>query len=389
MATAPAKRNRRFASCESAGRFADAEQNPAYRSASLFSVFSFSYHRLTLLDAPWYISFRRIENILPTIMELPFGRSRSPRPRRYRAGRRGPLWPVALIAVAAISAAAIGLSLANKGPKSANPSVSKQGVLESWAKSDWASVIQSCDQALDSHPLDVFYLGMRGVADFYDAMTLPPGNDRDSLLSSSIFSIRKALSIGGNDSSIPRGQLEYVLAKAYYHSDASDLDLAAGYLSSAQANGYSAPDMHEYLGMIDAALGDDAHAKDEFAKAMASDSSPLLLIAAASVYARTGDVSGAEGLLKSAIASTQDAVASEKARLALAQIYFGQSRWDDCEAQLTALVTENPQSAEAHYQLGLLYQAKGDPIHARAEWRKAVSIDPMHAGARQKLAERS
>lgn len=322
-------------------------------------------------------------------MELPVNRLKTPRSTRRRPrGSRSLRLRLLPLAVLLLGGVFLGFFLLQ--PRTKIETIpGKQSVLELWKRSDWSAVRSACDRALEKRPLDPFYLGMRGVASFYDAMGLPEGAEREGLLAASVASIRKALAAGGEDGSLPRAQLDYVLAKAYYHVDPSNLDLAAAYLAEAQAKGYEAPDLHEYLAMIQAGLGNDEAAAAEFELALARDQSPLLRIAAASVYSRLGKTDRAEGLLKDALSSTQDSVATEKARLLLAQLYFGESRWDDCEAQLNALVAENAQSAEAHYQLGLLYQAKGDLIHARAEWRKAVSIDPMHAGARQKLAERS
>ena len=56
--------------------------------------------------------------------------------------------------------------------------------------------------------------------------------------------------------------------------------------------------------------------------------------------------------------------------------------------QIELVISENADSAEAHYRLGIMYQKAGDAIKARSEWRRAVSIDPMHAAARQKLTEK-
>ena len=324
-------------------------------------------------------------------MESPTKRWKQTRPNRRHARGRQFHWrrlvvPLALI----VLGSAIVLIFLNQGQSKGEKTVSRQLILQEWKKSDWAALRASCDAGLEKHPLDVFYLGMKGIASFYDAMALQGGDNRDALIADAIVSIRKSLAVGGSDfGGIPRAQLEYILAKAYYHAGGSSMDLAATYLLEAEKLGYAAPDLHEYLAMIESSLGNDASALAEFDKAIAIDSSPMLRIAAASVQIRRGNADKAEILLKEAISGTQDIVAVEKARLLLAQVYFSKSRWDDCEAQLTALVAENPESAEAYYQLGLLYQAKGDQIHARAEWRKAVSIDPMHAGARQKLAERS
>jgi Tfp pilus assembly protein PilF len=46
---------------------------------------------------------------------------------------------------------------------------------------------------------------------------------------------------------------------------------------------------------------------------------------------------------------------------------------------------EGGENAEAHFQLGELYAGGGDSTRARAEWRRAVRIDPAHGPARTRL----
>jgi tetratricopeptide (TPR) repeat protein len=277
-----------------------------------------------------------------------------------------------------------------KSDSATNSRLSKYDILALWQKSDWAEVIASCDTALRASPLDPFYLGLKGMASFYEAMELPEGENRGVLIDDSIMSLRRALTIrdailGGQ---IPKAELEYVLAKAYFHKGAGSMDLTVSYLDFALKQGFIAPDIHEYLAMALASLGETDGSLAEFEKAMAANSSTLLKIAAAQEYLKVSRRSEAEKLLLAAVQASADAIAKEKARLLLADDFLSQSRWDEAEVQVNALLGDDPDSAEGHYRLGLLFQVRGDPVHARAEWRKAVTLDPMHAAARQKLAER-
>ena len=42
-------------------------------------------------------------------------------------------------------------------------------------------------------------------------------------------------------------------------------------------------------------------------------------------------------------------------------------------------------SADAHYQLGLVYKEMNNIIQARSEWRKAIKLQPTHMGALMEL----
>ena len=55
------------------------------------------------------------------------------------------------------------------------------------------------------------------------------------------------------------------------------------------------------------------------------------------------------------------------------------------EQEYLAILSEDSENAEAHYQLGELYAASNDTTRALAEWRKAVRIDSAHKAARARL----
>jgi tetratricopeptide (TPR) repeat protein len=62
-------------------------------------------------------------------------------------------------------------------------------------------------------------------------------------------------------------------------------------------------------------------------------------------------------------------------------------RWDEAqEALLNALKLENFRYAEASYNLGRVYSARGQYDLAAREWRRALLINPKHDAAAQALA---
>jgi tetratricopeptide (TPR) repeat protein len=49
---------------------------------------------------------------------------------------------------------------------------------------------------------------------------------------------------------------------------------------------------------------------------------------------------------------------------------------------------DEPALSSTHYQLGVLYDKKGDRPAARREWQQALSLDPNHSGAKEALARK-
>jgi len=63
-------------------------------------------------------------------------------------------------------------------------------------------------------------------------------------------------------------------------------------------------------------------------------------------------------------------------------------RWDEAqESLLSALRLENFRYAEASYNLGRVYAARGQNDLAAREWRRTLAIDPQHDGAKLALAK--
>ncbi|HEX5890075.1 MAG TPA: tetratricopeptide repeat protein, partial [Pyrinomonadaceae bacterium] len=68
-------------------------------------------------------------------------------------------------------------------------------------------------------------------------------------------------------------------------------------------------------------------------------------------------------------------------------VMLREGRWDEAyDAFISALKLENFRYAEASYNLGRLYAARGQSDLAVREWRRALAVDPKHDAAAQALA---
>lgn len=304
-----------------------------------------------------------------------------------RRRRRRLVVSFSVLAVAILSVGVV-LQLTRAGVFAAHDSarkVAKHIVLSDWNAKHWNKVIDETTSSLSSAPLDPFYLMFKGFASFYKALELPDGDDRAALLDDSVMSLRKALATGRT---VPKAQIEYLLGKAYYFKGFSYFDECIKYMEDSIADGYSASDTNEYLAMAYAGLDQTDKAVEYFKAALEKSKAELLLLAAAKTYIDIGDSSDAEPLLIEALASGTDATVTEKCHLMLGDLYRTSGDAAKAEEQYNLILQSDQNSAEAHYRLGLIYQGRGEAVRARAEWRKAVSINPTFAAAREKLTEK-
>lgn len=278
-----------------------------------------------------------------------------------------------------------------RSARARNPRIpSEESILAAWNAKDYDAVLALSDEGLALKPLDPFRLVLSGFASFYRGVGESDGEVRGRYMDSSVFFLRKALTTA----SVPfRSQVDYVLGKAYYQKGTYYMDEAARYLEAAYADanarGEQAPlDVLEYAAVAHSALREYDKSVEYFEKALSRGKTDLLLLAASRAYVLDGQAGKAEITALEALSLTEDSLVREKSRFLLGELYLARKDYKMAEEQYNLILEINPESADAHYYLGLIWQDKGDPVRARAAWRKAVSLDPMHTAARQKLAER-
>jgi tetratricopeptide (TPR) repeat protein len=99
------------------------------------------------------------------------------------------------------------------------------------------------------------------------------------------------------------------------------------------------------------------------------------------------------GNTEASIAAYRNAIEQRKGHYSRALNNLGvmllrADRWDEAqEALVSALQLENFRYAEASYNLGRVYSARGQNDLAAREWRRALLINPQHDAAKQALAK--
>ncbi|MDR2535771.1 MAG: tetratricopeptide repeat protein [Treponema sp.] len=273
----------------------------------------------------------------------------------------------------------------------------KQELAQLWEDAAYDKAFAMSDDLLAAKPVDYFLLTVRGFSAYQLGIAQINSYDTLTYIDTCIWSLRKALLIKNSSED---GRIQYVLGKAYYYKGFGYADLAVKFLEEAREAAYNAPDIPEYLGLAYAALQDYRSSVASFTLALKpleigqpfSDDtrdgmypSDLLFLAIARSYIALNELETAHAYLMRCVETSRDSKRIIAARLLVGEILRKRGDIRGAESQYTAILNEGGENAEAHYQLGEIYAASNDPTRARAEWRKAIRIDPAHRQARIRI----
>jgi len=260
------------------------------------------------------------------------------------------------------------------------PSVSS--LYSDWNAQAYQSVYENSGLILNKRPLDGAVLALRGFSAYYLFAAQNDPAAAQTYLVSAITTLRNAW-YRVSDSEKP--QIAYVLGKAYYQRGYYFADLAVKYLDYAWKAGVEYEDLAEFRGLASSLLGDYETGIASFLEALAVKPSDLLLYTLAQNYLRIEDTEKAKQYFLETIRTTGDELLQLKCRYNLGTVFLMERKVDEAKAEFDTILEKDPNSADAHYGLGVIYETQGDPIRSRAEWRKAIRINPVHPGARAKL----
>lgn len=305
--------------------------------------------------------------------------------RRGRAPR-GLLLAGGIVLGIALVAGAVFIALPAAAKGDEGRPAAKKTILQAWTDGRKEEVLEMTRASCACLPFDPFYLSFRGISAYYISLEREEGDERQGLMDEAVFSIRKALASARK---VPiRPQIEYVLGKAYFQKGSPWYDLSVKYLEASIRDGYRGSDTEEYVALAYAGLENHGKAAEHFEVAMKRDPSDVLMLSAAVSYKQLGNLEKTSTLLSGILEKSKDAVVLQRSRAMLAEMALNSGDYRRAEELLVKMTETDPGSAEAWFLLGNVYSGMKDPIKARAAWRKAIGIDPNHAEARKKLAER-
>jgi|GEM_PF-275645 len=262
--------------------------------------------------------------------------------------------------------------------------VDRVELLRLWEAGSFDEVHRLSRDALVSRPLDYFLLTMHGFSAYQLAISQVNSLAAAAYFDDCIRTLRQAMLLRESERD---GRLFYVLGKAYFYKGDGFTDLAIRYLERARALGHAASDIPEFLGLAYAAIGDYQNSVIAFAEALQTTRpSALLLVSIAESYIALQELEKARAYLMRGISVSMDSRTTMTARLFLADVLRMLGDINGAIGQLTEILDEAGEVAEARFQLGELYALRGDNVRARAEWRRAVIADPTHLRARTRLS---
>lgn len=254
--------------------------------------------------------------------------------------------------------------------------------MKSWNAQNYADVYSVSSENLKRHPLSAYWLVMNGMSSYQLAVAQVNREKKIFFIDSSIDSLRKAIMIGAGAMD---SRARYCLGRAYFHKGPEFADLAVSYLEQAQRAGYSAQDLAEYLGLAYASLREYRESVAAFSLALGDNPSELLLLAIARSYIELDEMEQAKAYLVRCIESSHDVLVSAQAHLLLGALLKKGGDLAGAEREYLASAEADDKNADAFFSLGELYAESGDTVRARAEWRKAIRINPNHGPARTRL----
>jgi tetratricopeptide (TPR) repeat protein len=273
----------------------------------------------------------------------------------------------------------------------------RRELIQLWENGSYEQTFVISGDELFKKPMDYFLLTLHGFSAYQLAIAQINNFDTLTFIDSCIWSLRKALLTRETEDD---GRVYYVLGKAYYYKGTAYAELAVKFLEMARSVSYPARDIPEYLGLSYASIHDYRNSVAAFTLALEPPQDPpvqdsgeagnsypsdLLLLAIARSYIALDEQDAAKAYLFRCVDISRDFDTIVAARLLLGGIFGKAGDTEGAEAQYMTILDEGSENAEAHYQLGELYAAAGDPTRARAEWRRAVRIDPVHGPARARL----
>lgn len=250
-----------------------------------------------------------------------------------------------------------------------------------FAEKKYDLVMEVTSEILAENPFDKKALIYDGFANYYYAIRLDSFEEQLNYLDRAALSLRKVRVLDENRLT---GKIDYFLGRIYYMKGTFYLDESIVYFQSSLDLGYKDHENETYyfLGMAYSRIGMFDESLN-WLKKVEGDSDVSSLLIAITYYHQKNYPLALENLdmIRS---QTKDDKVKLSCDFWKAKTYLEQNKYEEA-IELYNDILEEVDSADAHYNLGLVYKKMNNIIQARAEWRKAIKLQPTHMGALMEL----
>lgn len=250
-----------------------------------------------------------------------------------------------------------------------------------FAEKKYDLVMDVTSEILAGNPFDKKALIYDGFANYYYAIRLDSFEEQLNYLDRAALSLRKVRVLDENRLT---GKIDYFLGRIYYMKGTFYLDESIIYFQSSLDLGYKDHENETYyfLGMAYSRIGMFDESLN-WLKKVEGDSDVSNLLIAITYYHQKNYPLALENL-DLVRRQTKDDKVKLSCDFWKAKTYLEQNKYEEA-IRLYTEILEEVDSADAHYNLGLVYKKMNNIIQARAEWRKAIKLQPTHMGALMEL----
>lgn len=242
-----------------------------------------------------------------------------------------------------------------------------------WEERKYSQIVTTCEEVLEENFLDLNYLCFHGFANFYLGISQISLEMKIPLINQSIISLRKAFILA--DGKL-KGDIAYVLGKAYYYKGKSFSDLTIKYLNIALNEGYLGKDIYEFKGLAYYELGQYDKSIIEFEALPVEKHSPEIMHIISQAYGRSGNFLKQEEILVDILNNSSQRDVRTNSSLDLASLYFDKEDYQKAIVQANEVLKWRADEYEAQFILGKSLYMVGEKADAKKVFRKILKQKP-------------
>ncbi|QEN05895.1 tetratricopeptide repeat protein [Thiospirochaeta perfilievii] len=242
-----------------------------------------------------------------------------------------------------------------------------------WEDKKYSQIVSICEEVLNENFLELNYLYFHGISNFYLGISQISLEMKIPLINQSIISLRKAFIL--SDGKL-KGDIAYVLGKAYYYKGRSYSDLTIKYLDIATKEGYLGKDIYEFKGLAYYELGQYTKSINEFNSLPEERHSPEIVYIISEAYGLIGDYDKQEDLLNGILEGASQKNVKLSSRMDLSEIYFRSRRYSEAIKQVEEILKVRADDFDAQIILGKSLFLSGNEAEANKIFRKLIKQQP-------------